>query len=103
MDGKTTEGQNTFATVEEPLGKDGKACNQIGPSFKSHDARAVMQKAPSKQQIASIGAASKKRLAKIIEDSSVVDEAVGTAEIPETGKSKRLKKTKRQKLSFQDD
>lgn len=104
MDDKVTEDQDgPFATAEEPSAQAGKACIPMGPSSEPDDVRAVMHKAPSKQQIAVIGAASKKRSAKVIGDGSIIDEAVGFAGKPESTKSQKPKKAKRQKLSFQDD
>ncbi|KAL8940179.1 MAG: hypothetical protein Q9211_002396 [Gyalolechia sp. 1 TL-2023] len=99
----TEDRDGLFTTVEKLSGRVGKASNQTGASSKPHGERGVMQEAPSKQQIAVIGAASKKRSAKIIGDGTAADETQDSAEKIELAKSRGPKKAKRQKLSFQDD
>ncbi|KAL8944707.1 MAG: hypothetical protein Q9216_000276 [Gyalolechia sp. 2 TL-2023] len=102
-DTATADCDEVFTTAEELSGSAGKASKQTEPSFELQGEGDAKQGAPSKQQMAVIGATSKKRSARIIEDGAAADAAQGSAEKLEPAKSQRSKKTKRQKLSFQDD
>ncbi|KAL9006799.1 MAG: hypothetical protein Q9188_000486 [Gyalolechia gomerana] len=102
-DTATEDRDGLFTTVEESSRGAKKSSNQTGPPSEPHGERCGMQEAPLKQQMAVIGAASKKRSAKIVGDGAAADEARGCAENSEPAKSQGLKKAKRQKLSFQDD
>lgn len=76
---------------------------QKEPSFISQSKGTTLQKANSKQQMAVIGAASKKRSAKVVGDNVLEDEAQQFVAKQEIAKKQGPKKAKRQKLSFQDE
>ncbi|KAL8722962.1 MAG: hypothetical protein Q9225_000654 [Loekoesia sp. 1 TL-2023] len=99
----TEDNDGLFNAEDDQKGRMVKPFDQREPSFKSQSKGTTLQEADSKQQMAVIGAASKKRSAKVVGDNALADEAQQFTAKQEVPKRQGPKKVKRQKLSFQDE